>query len=530
MRNASIQQAAGHQVASDSAALLRALFMPLDHLLASGGDARLQLSPMERLNGYGCRPWPRPEAFTFASSTATSISERAYARANNARERLIEASLTRGVREAFDTRVEQMRAELKARLQLDKAIEIIFSPSGTDSQLHALFIARALLGTPLVSVIAAADQTGSGTVHTARGCHFADRTAQGIAVEKTAPVEGMSSGVTSVEISLRDENGIVRPADVLDRMILDAVAAAVRGGGKVLLQVMNSSKLGWKCPSDECLQTIRTQWPENVQIVIDACQMRLSRARIRQYLDCGYLILMTGSKFFTGPPFSGALLVPAQVSKQMTDIHDVPLGLGDYTNRNDWPMSWPDIRAQFTATPNFGQWLRWEAALEEMRAYYAVPGAFRRSALARFGEAVMQILELSPSLEPLACPPREIDNEEMSLTTIFPFAIRRNGDLLQLSDCTKIYRALNSYFNPANATDDERQLAAQLCHIGQPVALRREGGTMAVLRISAGARIVSETWSTDDAIAQANLQHEIDQVATICKKIEFLVTRLDELQ
>jgi len=530
MRNASIQQAAGHKAASDSAALLRALFMPLDHLLASGGDARLQLSPMERLNGYGCRPWPRPEAFTFASSTATSISERAYARANNARARLIEASLTRGVQEAFDARVEQMREELKDRLQLDKATEIVFSPSGTDSQLHALFTARALLGTPLVSVIAAADQTGIGTVHTARGCHFADRTAQGVSVEKTAPIEGMAQGVTSVEISLHDEDGAARAADVLDRMIHDAVAAAVRGGGKVLLQVMNSSKLGWKCPSDDCVQAIRAKWPDDVQIVIDACQMRLSRARIRQYLDCGYLILMTGSKFFTGPPFSGALLVPAQISKVMADVHDVPHGLCDYTNRSDWPMSWPCIRAQFTAPPNFGQWLRWEAALEEMRAFYAVPEAFRRSALARFGEAVSQILESSPSLEPLFCPPRENDGEEMSLTTIFPFAIRRNGDLLQFDDCAKIYRALNSRLQPAHATDEERQLAAQLCHIGQPVALRREGGTMAVLRISAGARVVSETWSADEAVAQANLQHEIDQVAAICRKIEFLVTRLDELR
>ena len=55
-------------------------FVDLPDLLASGGDARLLLDPITRLNDYGCRPFPRPEAFTFASSTATSISERGYRR------------------------------------------------------------------------------------------------------------------------------------------------------------------------------------------------------------------------------------------------------------------------------------------------------------------------------------------------------------------------------------------------------------------------------------------------------------------
>ena len=49
---------------------------------------------------------------------------------------------------------------------------------------------------------------------------------------------------------------------------------------------------------------------DKVMIVIDACQARLGRARIRWYLERGFPVLLTGSKFFTGAPFSGALLVP----------------------------------------------------------------------------------------------------------------------------------------------------------------------------------------------------------------------------
>ena len=58
------------------------------------------------------------------------------------------------------------------------------------------------------------------------------------------------------------------------------------------------------------------RWPGRVQVVVDACQMRLGRPRLKKYLDRGYLVIVTGSKFFTGPAFSGALLVPAGLARR----------------------------------------------------------------------------------------------------------------------------------------------------------------------------------------------------------------------
>jgi hypothetical protein len=139
------------------------LFAPLAHLLASGGDTRLALDPATRLNGYGCRPYPRPEAITFASSTATSISERAYRASEAAQAALIRAALRDGLEPAFDARVETLRNELRDVLELgDMGAEIVFSPSGTDSELHAVFVARSVLGTPIASIVVASDETGSG--------------------------------------------------------------------------------------------------------------------------------------------------------------------------------------------------------------------------------------------------------------------------------------------------------------------------------------------------------------------------------
>src|SRR6202022_683821 len=135
---------------SRSAAAMGELFLPLYRLLSGGGDPRLTVDPASGGNAYGCRPFPCPDTLSFASSTATSISQRAYDRAAEARQRLMRSAIAVGIDAAFDARVEAMRDELKAHLGLSRTtVDVVFSPSGTDSQLHALFLGRGLLGPQL---------------------------------------------------------------------------------------------------------------------------------------------------------------------------------------------------------------------------------------------------------------------------------------------------------------------------------------------------------------------------------------------
>jgi hypothetical protein len=61
----------------------------------SGGDLRLNIDEIDLLNKYGCRPFPRPDAFTFASSTGTSVSF-AYDKTDKVRSILIRNSLKNG--------------------------------------------------------------------------------------------------------------------------------------------------------------------------------------------------------------------------------------------------------------------------------------------------------------------------------------------------------------------------------------------------------------------------------------------------
>lgn len=506
---------------------LRDLFTPLDTLLASGGDPRLALDPNDRINAYGCPASPESELWNFASSTASTISQFAYDRAALAREELMHKCLFDEVEIAFDARCEDMREELRGHFALSSCIEIVFSPSGTDSQLHALFVARAVLGAAPVTIVVGADQTGSGTPQTARGHHFSTMTAGGMAVRKDGAVTGLAGD--SIAVPLTDmAAGIAMRTDA-DAAVLRAVETSLAQGRRVLLQIMDSSKLGWRAPSEACLDEIARRWPRKVQVVVDACQARLGRGRLRAYLDRGYMVLITGSKFFGGPAFSGALLVPKALSRSIDRIGRIAPGILDYAGRCDWPMAWTALRSRFERRPNFGQWLRWEAALAEIGSYYAVPGAFRVKVLAELAAGIESMMALSPSLGavPAAIDKSGADEEEFAQATIFPFTLLRAGKPVSIGETGAVHRALaRDMAGEISGSAADRQVAVQRCLVGQPVRLERlDGAPQSVLRLCVGARLVTEAWSPDPAQAQRNVQQILDRIAHVLVKIELLLDR-----
>jgi len=505
---------------------LRDLFTPLDTLLVSGGDGRLALDPKTRVNAHGCAPSPEPHIWNFGSSTASTISQEAYDRAALAREELVHKSLFDEVEIAFDRRCEDLRDELRGHFQLPPRVDIVFSPSGTDSQLHALFLARAVLGAPPVTIVVGADQTGSGTVHTARGHHFGAMTASGVAVRKDAAIAGLAGD--SIAVPLLDAAGLMMRTDA-DAAVMRAIEDSLAQGRRVLLHIMDSSKLGWRAPSAACLDEIARRWPRKVQVVVDACQARLGRRRLGSYLDRGYMVLVTGSKFFGGPAFSGALLVPKGMWRVLDRIEGIAPGFFHYAGRCDWPTAWTALRSRFERQPNFGQWLRWEAALADIGSYYAVPGAFRAKAMAELAAGIDSMIALSPSLRavPAAVGTADADDEEFVQRSIFPFTLLRNNKPVSVADTSAVHRALaRDMSGDIVGSDADREVAAQRCLVGQPVRLEQaDAAPQAALRLCVGARLVTEAWSIDGAQAQANVQHTLDRIAHVLVKIELLLDR-----
>jgi hypothetical protein len=536
MDGASADDFAGSQPRVDSSKVaLAELFAPLDHLLLSGGDARIAVDPRSGLNGYGSQAFASDAAAGFSSSTAAPISQRACDRAGAARDALMQAAISDGLEQAFDARMEAMREALRAHLGLRQSgVEVVFSASGTDSQLQALFLARALLGPDLVS-IAAADQTGNSTALTSRGLHFGETTANGSKVRKGEAVCSRAGAVSSVGLPLRGAHGEPGSTAECDRRVADAVERAIAAGSNVMLQVMDCSKLGWRVPSDRCIADLMGRWPERLRVVVDACQMRSPRRRIAACLERGYLVLVTGSKYFGGPAFSGALLLPPAIAKAIDSTAPTLPQLADYCARSDWPLRWPALRAQFPSRPNFGAWLRWEAALEEMRAYYAIPESFRRTALATLGQGIVKLIAASPSLRLLPHQQGQIDplidHDELLLPTIFAFTVEPSGSALSLDRARVLQRALADGIRNS-LTGDAPEDAAQSYLIGQPVGWQLpDGREAAALRLSIGARHVTECWSANVDKSRHNLQRVIDRAAFVIEKLNAHLhdSRLQEL-
>jgi hypothetical protein len=308
---------------------------------------------------------------------------------------------------------------------------------------------------------------------------------------------------------------------------------------------MDSSKLGWRAPSETCLGEIARRWPREVLIVVDACQMRLGRGRLRTYLDRGYLVLITGSKYFGGPAFSGALLIPAALARPIDQAATIAPGLLDYANRSDWPKGWSRLRSRFASRQNLGQWLRWEAALEEIGAYYEVPYAFRAWAVRELSAGLESLIARSPSLRlagsglakfPTAMSDTamfdDAGDEEFTAATILPFTIHTGHGPLSAADGRMLYQALTQDIGNAIAgSEPDRQFAASRCLVGQPVALeRRDGESIAVLRLCVGARHISRMWSADMAVARRHLSGELDRAARVIAKVEWLLDRSSQAE
>jgi hypothetical protein len=262
---------------------------------------------------------------------------------------------------------------------------------------------------------------------------------------------------------------------------------------------MDCSKTGLSMPSFKCLQEIASRWPGRVQIVIDACQMRLSRFRLRQYLNLNFPVMITGSKFFTGPAFCGALLIPPMTASFCRTIRPFSAGLRHYSGRFSWPAEWAVIRQALDRTPNFGEWLRWEATVAEMQRFFAVPQDLRSAALHLLARSALSLIDKTDGLRQVSgdrAEPCEGSDEEMSAQTIFAFLVCPDGEAFAFPRTRKLYEALNREISDVV---DHAPVRGRAYHVGQPVALHtRDRDAVGALRVSLGARLIAQAWDPQD--------------------------------
>ena len=75
-------------------------------------------------------------------------------------------------------------------------------------------------------------------------------------------------------------------------------------------------------------------------LVADMCQGRFETERLLDYLNKNVVVLITGSKFFRGPPFSGGVIVPSDIMEELQELGSdcvIPDGLNSFIGKNEVP-------------------------------------------------------------------------------------------------------------------------------------------------------------------------------------------------
>ena len=398
--------------------------------LLAGGDSRLLLD-RRGVNKYLCPPIPAPAQACLSSCTASPISNLGFLRASAVFQRVAAAPAVLEIRRIQDCAADN-EAGIRLYLGLGRSGQVILTTSGTDGMLMAASLLALEAGErPMTAILPSPSETGTG-VPLAASCHAFDGPEAGRSV--------IDVSVDTAHIALRGSDGKPRETGAVTEEFRDAVRAS-RGRPVVILT--HGTKTGLVAP---------VEVPAGVEVIVDACQLRLSPSRIRNYLTRGWPVVITASKFLGGPAFSGAVLLPAGrfsagVCKR---ARAVCARLGGLAGTGS------------SAAASIGPLLRWSAALAEFDGA-ALPEDQVAEGLRRFEREAAAVVAALPGArvidQPAGCP---------GIVTFAVEAAGLAGSWLSVAQLRQIYRGL----------------ADQAVLVGQPVDLGPFGG----LRVAIGMR------------------------------------------
>lgn len=517
------------------------LAAPIETILCSSGDGRLHVNRRTGLSRYGTTPRPRPEAIHFSSSTASSVSADGFLLADSLRRR--SAALFRqspsGVGCIHERLSEAVADELFELFGLSKAdADIILAPSGTDIELVAVMLS--LSQSPhvkLTNILLGLEESGTSIGIAAQG-KYSNEFSDGPATKAqgTSAVPGREVAVVSIPLRSR---GVPVSKKDLAASLGSWILHEVRAGRHILLHGMLSSKTGLSGPALESIPELLSLGAGEVDVVFDCCQLRIAFGLVGELACRGWMIQVTGSKFLTGPPFSGALIVPARFRKRYREfaqlLAQAPLLASHLaltgTIRKVAQPSLPS--AQY----RFGFLFRWIPAILEAHLFRSLPNSLCLTLLMRMRDAVSSRIRLSRHLQEFehASPWEEKDSEgdtEIMAGSIVCFSVcvgageqMRN---LDISECRLLFGLLNldvSRLLPALGRE-ERRIASQPAHIGQPVAIPGASpsghGDLALLRLVVGARYFTFIGHSGLRLQEAALEAEISDALYALAKVELL--------
>jgi len=458
--------------------------------LTSGGDARIRPDADGR-NQYHASVLPS-DALAYGSSTISSISDHAFHTLLDRWHHGLDRPVAAG---------DYAEALAILRFKLVEAFgtpdtAVVFAASGTDLEYAGL--AAAHDGRPVTAILLGRDEVGSGCVHSAAGRFFADETATGARVVAQSAIDPAFAGTELVDVPVRDAAGRPRASSTVADDLAAAAQRAIANDRRPVVHVVHGSKSGLTLPVLADVERIVAAFGDAVTIVVDACQLRVAPATIRRYLALGCVVLMTGSKFAGGPPFSGFALIPDAVRARAMPLPD---GYRRVATRAEWPADWPGAD-RLPASGNFGLLLRLQAAMIEIERFAALPAPQVDHIAARFGHHVGRMvarLELRDVLDS--------DGKNRTAPCLAAATLRTLDLSARWAACDFDHaRAIHRHI-----ARQSRQWLGREIRLGQPVRTHSlaDGLAAGTLRLSLSMPMMVEMAALDDAALDTRLDRDM---------------------
>lgn len=483
---------------------------PFGRLIASGCDQRL-VPGADGLNPYGASVLPR-RAVALGSCSCSSPSPRVTRAARHALDKLRRSSN----RELTISKLQDsVRESLRKTLHLSPEVEIALTPSGTDLEMLSVAIASRGDDRQIVNIVVGPGEVGSGTCNAAAVCHYNTHLPRGGDAVIGGPVnEALAEKVTVEKIDIRDAGGkLLAPIEV-DAAVTEAVVAAVSRDARAIVHLVAHSKTGVHAPTLGLMDRLTGTMKDDVVGIVDAAQGRLAPRAYAAALNRGLMVSFTGSKFFGGPPFAGALFVPPALSPVDTGLKSLPAGLEDYFCRRDLPESWFPVRAADDDWLNTGSLLRWVACASEIESYFAIDRRVRELIAGNFARAITESFRNLPNvslLEPFVSGGEDVALPAIVKTpTVFSIELTDSAGTPLGQDALKV---LHHQLNVG--------AAGTRFHLGQPVMI---GTDRYVLRIALGGPLV-----IDIATDQSKGAHLRDRLESMKRMIGQLGAQIQAL-
>ena len=325
----------------------------IEKYISTGGDERIVPITEGRIK-YNFNVVDYKGLFSRGSCTCNAVNEISYPLMNRIEDN--DASFL-NLRNEHERKIKEI-LNFKGQDNFD----VVFAPSGSELHYIHLMFSKILYPNKDIKVmLTCPEELGSGTQLAFLGKYYGAKGPHGHDFEIGEDINGKYN-ISVERFAARSSDGRIMDHKSPINNVIDT---------NVDYSLIGSLVIGSKSGIEDDISLIPSE-KNDTMWVVDLCQFRNSKKLVNELLDKNCMVMITGSKFYMSPPFSGAMLIPKKLSQRIAsqDIaDDIIKGFNTIFSYYDFPKELESLRSHFSKVVNKGLILRWEAAIGAMETF-----------------------------------------------------------------------------------------------------------------------------------------------------------------